>query len=101
MAKAKIKVEWRNQAVIHFKKILEYLAAESDIAVSIVGNAIVDEINLLSKHPTAHPLDRFKKNNNGKFRAFIVYSYRISYFVDNKIVYVLRIRHTSREPLEH
>ena len=101
MAKKKIKVEWRNEATIHFYEILEYLEKESEKAVSIVGNAILDEIESLIIFPTNHPPDRFKKNTTGNFRAFVIYSYRISYLIENDIVYILRIRHTSREPLEY
>jgi len=101
MAKTKIKIEWSNDATNYFYELLEYLEEESEQALSIVGNAILDEIESLVTHPAKHPLDRFKKNNNGTFRACVVFSYRISYLIDNNIVYILRIRHTSREPLEY
>ena len=102
MAKPKIKIEWSNRATTHFYEILEYLEKESEQAVSIVGNAILDEIESLVNHPTKHPFDRFRKNNKaGNFRACVVFSYRISYLVENNIIYILRIRHTSREPLEY
>lgn len=99
MAKGKIKIEWYNEASKNFNSILEHLYQESPRAASIVGNTLLSEIENLTKHPTSHPLDRFKKPNDGNYRAFIVFSYRISYYVDKKIIYVLRIRHTSREPL--
>ncbi|OFX28462.1 MAG: hypothetical protein A2033_14730 [Bacteroidetes bacterium GWA2_31_9] len=96
-----MKIEWRNEAVVHFNEILEYLQKESEKAAFIVGNAILDEVEALSEFVTAHSLDRFKVNNDGTFRAFIVYNYRISYFIENNIIYILRIRHTSREPLRY
>jgi mRNA-degrading endonuclease RelE of RelBE toxin-antitoxin system len=81
--------------------LLEHLHEESEQAVDIVGNAILDEIEKLKVHPASQPLDRFKRKNDGNYWACIVYSYRISYYVDGNILYILRIRHTSREPLEH
>ena len=101
MAEKKIKVEWHKEASLHFNQILEYLSNESEQAVSIVGNSILDEIEKLPKHTKAHSLDRFKRSNDGNYRALIVYSYRISYYVDINIIYILRIRHMSREPLEY
>ena|ERR1035437_9871104 len=101
MAKKKITVAWRKEASNHFYELLEYLHLESATAVSVVGNAILDEIENIAIHPTTHPLDRFKKHNDGNYRACIVYSYRISYYEDGSTIYILRIRHTSREPLEH
>ena len=101
MAKKKVTIEWRNTAANDFYDILEYLKEESELAVSIVGNFILDEIDSLTTYPKKYPIDRFKKNNNGNYRAFVVYNYRISYLIEEDTVYILRIRHTSREPLEH
>jgi plasmid stabilization system protein ParE len=39
-------------------------------------------------------------NNNGTYRAFEIYRYRISYLVKKEEVIVARIRHTSMKP-EH
>ena len=101
MAKKKITIRWSRDASAHLDELLEYLYSESERAASIVGNAILDEVEKLAAHPSAHPLDRFKKHNDGNYRACIVFSYRISYYLDGNNIYILRIRHTSREPLEH
>jgi plasmid stabilization system protein ParE len=100
MAKGKIRIDWHKPASQSYLRILEHLYKESPTAASIVGNAILNEIDKLPKHPTSHPLDRFKKRNDGNYRAFIVFSYRISYYFDNDVIYILRLRHTSREPLK-
>ncbi|MBK6987032.1 MAG: type II toxin-antitoxin system RelE/ParE family toxin [Bacteroidetes bacterium] len=41
-----------------------------------------------------------KESPNEDFRAFVVFSYRVTYQIksDKKEIRVLRIRHTSREP---
>ena len=101
MAKKKINIVWDDQASKQFNELLEYLSKESEAAVSIVGNAILDEIEQLVLHSKLHPLDRFKKRNDGNYRACVVYSYRISYYLESDNIYILRVRHTSREPLEH
>ncbi len=100
MAKKKIEIVWSSEASYSFVEILEYLSSKSMSAVDIVGNSILDEIENLSKNPFVHPADRFKNNRSGNFRACVVYSYRISYQVTDSEIHVLRIRHTSREPLE-
>ena len=101
MAKKKIRIEWSRDASRHFHELLDYLYHQSENAASIVGKAILDEVEKLAAHPASHPPDRFKKHNDGNYRACIIYSYRISYYTDSNIIYILRIRHTSREPLEH
>ena len=101
MAKKKIRIEWGVEASRHFDELLEYLYHESERAASIVGNAILNEIEKMADHPTAYPLDRLKKHNDGNYRVCIIYNHRISYYADSNVIYILRIRHTSREPLEH
>ena len=101
MAKKKIAIEWHLDASNQFQEILEYLFSESQNAGNIVGNSILDTIENLAFYPDAHPKDRFKKNNNGNYRACVVYNYRISYYVEIKTIFILRIRHTSREPIEY
>ena len=81
MAKGKIKIEWSKEASRQFNELLEYLYGESEIAASIVGNAIFDEIENLASNPKIHPTDRFKKHNDGNYRACIVYSYRIFFII--------------------
>ncbi|MBK8607580.1 MAG: type II toxin-antitoxin system RelE/ParE family toxin [Chitinophagaceae bacterium] len=43
--------------------------------------------------------DKFKENNDGSYRAFEKHHYRISYRFDNRVIRILRVRHTSREPI--
>ncbi|MBK6339902.1 MAG: type II toxin-antitoxin system RelE/ParE family toxin [Bacteroidetes bacterium] len=45
--------------------------------------------------------DKLKDPQSKEFRTFVVYSYRITYQikVDTREIRVIRIRHTSREPL--
>jgi plasmid stabilization system protein ParE len=100
MAKKKVEIVWSNQATGNFIKILEYLSTQSNSTMNMVGNSILDEIDRLAKNPYVHPVDRFKKKNDNHFRACVVFSYRISYHVSENQINILRIRHTSREPLE-
>ena len=100
MAKKKISIIWSSDASSHLLEILEYLHAESETAANIVAGTLFQTIEKLPAQPLSHPKDRFRKNNKGECRACIVYSYRISYLVSENEIIILRIRHTSREPLE-
>jgi len=101
MVKKEITIVWSKDASSHFSELLEYLSHKSHLALEIVGNAIVDSIESLPSMPFKHPEDRLRKNNEGNFRALVVYSYRITYYVSENEILILRIRHTSREPLEY
>ena len=58
-------------------------------------------IDELADRPTIYPIDRFKANNPGNFRAFEKYNYRVTYRHSENEVTILRIRHTKQKPLEH
>ena len=64
-----------------------------------VINKLFNSSDILEEYPELYPIDKFKTNNNGTYRAYEVYSYRISYRVFNTKIRILRVRHTSREPL--
>jgi plasmid stabilization system protein ParE len=102
MAQKKIIViYWSEQAKKHYFEILDYLEKEAPHVLQTVGKALIDTIeNLIIQHHS-YPLDRFKKKNDGTFRAALVYNYRISYQVGTNSINILRIRHTSRSPLKH
>jgi hypothetical protein len=47
----------------------------------MVRDDIIDATINLSGHAEKHPLDKFKKENDGTWRAFEKHHYRISYRV--------------------
>ena len=95
------KIIWDTKALEHFKDILAYLQTQSDQAPKIVKSAILDRLNLIKTNPLISELDKLKDSPNKEFRAFVIFSYRVTYQIkpDLKEIRILRIRHTSREPL--
>ncbi|WP_425474793.1 type II toxin-antitoxin system RelE/ParE family toxin [Niabella insulamsoli] len=55
----------------------------------------------LSRNPKIHALDKYRKQNDGSFRAYEIYHYRIAYHVTDKEIIILRVRHTSMEPKDY
>lgn len=101
MVKPTLKIVWDRKALDHFKEILAYLEKQSIQAPKIVKSAVVSRLDLIKTNPLISELDKLKDTSNNDFRAFIVFSYRVTYQIktDMKEIRVLRIRHTSREPL--
>ena len=94
-------VIWDTKAFDDLKEILSYLTKRSEQAPKLIKQGIKKSIDIIKVNPFVFELDELKTNNDESYRAFIVYSYRISYrFIENKIL-ILRIRPTSRNPLEH
>ncbi len=95
------KIVWDRKALDHFKDILTFLEKQSTQAPKIVKSAIITHLDLIKTNPLLCEFDKLKDSSNKDFRAFIVYSYRVTYQIksDLKEIRILRIRHTSREPL--
>lgn len=55
----------------------------------------------LAAHPEMYPSDKYRKNNDGSFRAYELHRYRIAYRVTAKEIIIVRVRHTSMEPKEY
>jgi plasmid stabilization system protein ParE len=95
------KIIWDRNALDEFKEILVYLGKRSRQAPGIVKGAVIAKLESIKKNPFTCEPDKLKSPTNDDFRAFIVFSYRVTYQIkqDNKEIRILRIRHTSREPL--
>jgi len=65
----------------------------------MVRDDIIDATISLAKRPEKHPPDKFKKDNDGTWRAFEKHHYRISYRIMPGEIRIVRMRHTSKSPL--
>ena len=102
MVKKKVfKIIWDRNALDNFKEILDYLSKQSTQAPKIVKEGILSWLELLKRTPVIYESDKLKDDSNDEFRAFVIYSYRVTYQIITgaKEIRVIRIRHTSREPL--
>ncbi|MBK6640636.1 MAG: type II toxin-antitoxin system RelE/ParE family toxin [Bacteroidia bacterium] len=101
MVNPRLKIVWDRNALDHFKEILNFLEKQSHQAPKIVKSAIIARLNLIKINPLICELDKLKNSPNKEFRAFVVFSYRVTYQIktDAKEIRILRIKHTSQEPL--
>jgi len=91
---------WSKTAQNQLEKIYFYLSIESKSKTipNKIIETIYDSVTILSTNCEIYELDELKILNNGNYRAFEVYNYRISYKITSKTIHILRIRHTSRNP---
>jgi len=94
-------VLWSNSAKAELKKAYEYMALDSLQNAQMVKNALIDLTIDLPQNPEKYPLDKFKTNNDGTWRAFEKYHYRISYRILENQIRIVRVRHTSKSPLTY
>ncbi|MBP2833291.1 type II toxin-antitoxin system RelE/ParE family toxin [Aquimarina sp. U1-2] len=97
----KKKVVWDSEALSQLQECYEYIKERSITSAQKVRKVILEEVKELPNHPESHKLDRFKIENDGNYRAFEKYSYRVSYRIKAEEIRILRVRHTSRSPLKH
>jgi plasmid stabilization system protein ParE len=101
MVAPRYEVLWNTVARKQVKEIYDYIGQES------VQNAkkVVAEIGLstekLQTNPDRFGLDKYKKNNDGSYRYFELYRYRIAFRIYKSHVRILRVRSTDREPAQY
>ena len=101
MVKSKsFKVIWDRKALDNFKEILSYLSKQSSQAPKIVKEEILSRLEIIKTNVLICEPDKLKDLSNNKFRAFVFYSYRVTYQIKIEVneIRIIRIRHTSREP---
>lgn len=92
-------LEWSEIAWKQLIEALETISLDSLQGAFIVEDAIYNALEAIPENPQIYPQDSLKINNDGSYRAFVVFHYRISYKIQSDAIVVLRVRHTSREPL--
>jgi plasmid stabilization system protein ParE len=63
-----------------------------------VIDSIISLVEILKTKWEIYEIDEMRKPNNASYRAFEKFSYRISYKITPENIYIIRIRHTSRNP---
>ena len=94
-------IVWENQVKQDLRKAYEYILQDSHKNAVKIRKEIVDAVLSILPHPEKHPLDKYKKDNDGSWRAFELHRYRISYRVMPNEIRIVRMRHTSRSPIEY
>lgn len=99
--KSNLPIVWDKEAANQFKKAYETILEDSYSGAVKVRNGILDAIDQIPEHPHRYPADKFKENNQGNYRAFELYSYRVAYKVTDENIQILRFRHIKQEPLNY
>lgn len=92
---------WTPQAITELKKAFEYISEDSPQNAKKVINELTALADKLAEQAEMFPPDKYKKGNDGSWRAFEKYHYRISYRITKKYIRIIRMRHTSRSPLQY
>jgi plasmid stabilization system protein ParE len=83
------------------EKAYKYILLDSYQNAEKVRADILASTRKLAINPEMHPPDKYKKNNDGSFRAYELHRYPIAYRVTEKEIIITRVRHTSMEPKQY
>jgi plasmid stabilization system protein ParE len=96
-----LQIKWNKNALLRFDNAIKRIEQNSPQNAEKVKKEILLTIDSLLQHPEKFNPDKYKSNNDGSFRAFELYRYRISYRLKANDIRITRIRHTGMNPLEY
>ena len=99
--KKRLGIVWDKAAKNQLKKAYNKIKEESLQGAETVRDGILSSIDEIPDEPYCYPKDRFKKDNQGIYRAFEIHNYRIAYKITEENIQILRVRHVKREPLDY
>jgi plasmid stabilization system protein ParE len=99
--KKKYKIIWDEPARVQLKKIHEYISRDSLQNAQKVKAEIIKITKSLHQNPDRFPPDKYKDNNDGSYRAFNKYKYRVAYVIFENEIIILRVRSEKQEPLSY
>jgi plasmid stabilization system protein ParE len=92
-----MKIKWSTSATASLKHIFDYIKVDSLQNAETVVSGIIDSVSALDQLIVHRP-DKYKRNNDGSYRAFEIFSYRISYRITPQEIKILRLRHVKMRP---
>ncbi len=92
---------WDSEALIQLQEHYEYISQDSQKSAKKIKESLIKETKKLAYFPERYSLDRYKIENDGTYRAFEKFRLRVTYRITHQEVRVLRVRHTSRNPLKY
>ena len=99
MVARKRKIVWEEVPKQYLKEAIAYIKKSSPQNADKVKAGILQSIRQLAEFPEVHPPDKYKERNPGSaFRAFVQFSLRISYFVSDEEIRIVRIRRVKQLP---
>ena len=73
------KIIWHQVARRQLGAIIEYVATDSLQNAEKIELRLKKKLNKIAQYPEMCPKDKFKTHNDGSFRAFTLFHYRVSY----------------------
>ena len=98
MVNKQYNIIWDDIAKLELKNAYLFIKKDSPKNALLAIENILQSVKRLQRSPFIYEVDRFRKNNDGSFRAFERNSFRIMYKINDKQVIILGVSHASKNP---
>ncbi|MBX9783187.1 MAG: type II toxin-antitoxin system RelE/ParE family toxin [Chitinophagaceae bacterium] len=98
MVMVRRKVTWTKLALRQLTAAIKYIRKHSPQNADSVKQRILNKVDELADTKIVHRRDPNRTKNDGSFFYFEILKFRILYHAEPGEVFILRIRHTKREP---
>ena len=95
------KLTWTRKASSQLEKIYLHIENDSPQNAESVVLTILNKLDDIVGNEEKYPIDKYRKNNKGDFRAFEFFRIRISYQILQDEILIVRIRSASQKPLNY
>lgn len=92
---------WSPGAKRSLKKAFEFIKQDSPQNADKFLAELLSTADQIAEHPEMFLPDKYKVENDGSWRVFEKYHYRISYRILKTEIRIIRVRHTSRSPKQY
>lgn len=97
----KLKIVIDDEAKSTLKQAYEYIKNDSLQNAEKVRKGILQSIKSIIHNPEKYPPDKYRSKNDGSYRAYEMFSYRITYHIQPTEIRVIRIWHTKMNPKKY
>ena len=92
---------WTGRSQKQTRQVFKHISKDSPKNASKIVLEIAEAMLKAKPNPEIYGRDKYKPDNDGSYRAFEKHGYRVACQFSKKIIRVLRVRHTSMEPIEY
>lgn len=94
-------VVWTKRSQKQMRQVFKHICKDSPKNASKVILEIAEAVEKAIPNPEIYAPDKYKTDNDGSYRALEKHHYRVAYRFTRNVIRVLRVRHTSMEPLKY
>ena len=92
-------IQWTQKAESQLDAIFDFIKVESEISAYRIYNQILDEVEILTKHPNIAPVEPFLEDALITYRSLLVNrKYKVVYFVKSEIIYIVAVFDCRQNP---